>query len=98
MRGLQFGGLEKDALGLGDGEVAHGVKNPIDREAQLAFPALAGALQDAGVLDVADDEGDLGWDLAGFAGVGNGGGIGTFAGTNEAESKCAAVWHGSYIS
>src|ERR1035437_2541977 len=43
--GLEFGSLEEDALGLLDGKVAHGVKDPIDREAQFAFSALAGSLQ-----------------------------------------------------
>ena len=40
-----FGGLAEDALGLFDGEVAHGVEDPVEREAQFALGALAGALQ-----------------------------------------------------
>ena len=40
-----LGGLAEDALGLLDGEVAHGVEDPVEREAQFALGAFAGALQ-----------------------------------------------------
>src|ERR1035437_7048896 len=45
MSWLEFGSLAEDALGLLDGKVAHGIKDPVDREAQFAFGALAGSLQ-----------------------------------------------------
>ena len=38
-------GLAEDALRLLDGEVAHGVEDPEERETQLARGPLAGALQ-----------------------------------------------------
>jgi hypothetical protein len=44
-RGAHFGGLAEDPLGLFDREVAHGVEDPVEREAQLALAALAGAFQ-----------------------------------------------------
>ena len=74
MSGPEFGGLPEDALGLFDGEVAHGVEDPVEREAQLAFSALAGPLQAgedglegggivvAPVIDDADSDIDLGVD------------------------------------
>jgi hypothetical protein len=76
VRGLEFGGLAEDALGLLDGEVAHGVEDPVEREAQLALGALAGPLQAgedglegggivvAPVVDDADSDEDLGVDHA----------------------------------
>ena len=71
-----FGGLAEDALGLFDGEVAHGVEDPVEREAQLALGALAGPLQAgedrlegawievAPHVDDADGDVDLGVDHA----------------------------------
>ena len=41
----KFSGFAEDALGLLDGEVAHGVEDPVNREAQFACSALAGSLQ-----------------------------------------------------
>ena len=74
--GAHFGGLAEDALGLFDGEVADGVEDPVEREAQLARGALAGAFQGgedgleaAGIevaphIDDADGDVDLGVDDA----------------------------------
>ncbi len=72
----QFGGLAEDALGLFDGEVADGVEDPVEREAQLAGGALTGAFQGgedglegarievAPHIDDADGDIDLGVDDA----------------------------------
>ncbi len=71
-----FGGLAEDAIGLLDGEVADGVEDPVEREAQLAGGALAGAFQGgedgleaarievAPHIDDADGDKDLGVDDA----------------------------------
>ena len=71
-----FGGLTEDALGLFDGEVADGVEDPVEREAQLAGGAQTGAFQagedglkTCGIvvaphIDDADGDVDLGVDDA----------------------------------
>ena len=40
-----LGGFAEDALGLFDGEMAHGVEDPVEREAQFALAAFAGPFQ-----------------------------------------------------
>ncbi len=45
VRGAEFGGLAEDPRGLFDREVAHGVEDPVEREAQLALATFAGAFQ-----------------------------------------------------
>jgi hypothetical protein len=59
---------------------------------------LTRLVQDAGVGHVAEDDGDLGRDLAGGTGVGDGRGVGTLAGTKEAEPENFAGTHVSYIA
>ena len=72
----EFGGLAEDSLGLGDGEVADGVEDPVERDPQLALAALAGSfeagedgLEGGGVVvapavDDAGSDKDLGVDHA----------------------------------
>ena len=43
--GAHLGGLLKDALGFGHGEVAHGVEDPVNRQAEFAFGTEARALE-----------------------------------------------------
>ena len=40
-----FGGFAEDARGLFDGEVADGVEDPVEGEAEFALAAFAGAFQ-----------------------------------------------------
>ena len=41
----EFGGLAEDPFGLFDGEVAYGVEDPVEGEAEFAFGAFAGAFE-----------------------------------------------------
>lgn len=55
--------------------------------------ALAGVLEDAGIGDIRNHDGDGGRDGAGGDGVGDGDEVGAFAGAEDAEAEGGVVGH-----